>query len=154
MELLGHSEFFPVASPTLLSDRGRALSPSEISEFTLLHEYSTETWSRWFTSNGADFPPDLRSVTFDGAHLSLQAARAGYGIAMGDTVTVKSDLDSGTLMRLSPIAVPAAHPYYMIVSPQKTSHPVAAALQAWLVDCFNRATVLSPAHEGSGNAYP
>jgi len=112
------------------------ITPEQIASYILLHEYSTETWSRWFATVG--YPGLLsRGITFDGAHLSLQAARAGYGVAMGDMPTVNSDLQSGRLIRLSPVAVPAAYPYYVLTAPKGLTRPAVKALEDWLIARFS-----------------
>jgi len=131
--LLGQSEFYPVASPRLIDDRWGLPTPEKIAQSTLLHECTNETWMRWFASVGLTDASAGRGVTFDGAHLSLEAARAGYGIAMADTITVKRDLEERKLIRVSPVAVPAAYPYYLIISPQMMTHPAVQALEAWLI---------------------
>jgi LysR family transcriptional regulator, glycine cleavage system transcriptional activator len=133
--LLGHSDFFPVASPALTEKSRGTVTPEEMASYTLLHEYSTETWSRWFATVGYSGLLS-RGITFDGAHLSLQAARAGYGVAMGDTPTVNMDLQSGRLIRLSAAAVPAAYPYYLLTAPARLTRPVVKALEDWLIARF------------------
>jgi DNA-binding transcriptional LysR family regulator len=130
--LLGHSEFFPVGSPKLVGSKRKNFSAGAITQFTLLHEYSSETWSRWFVSMGSNLP-DSRGVTFDGAHLTLQAARFGAGVAMGDLPTVRNDLEQGHLLRLSDVSVPAAHPYYLVTSPETANRPDIKALEDWLI---------------------
>jgi len=133
--LLGQSSFFPVCSPKLLRHEAIAC-PADILRHTLLHEHSDETWSRWFTTAGVDNVEASRRIYFDGAHLSLQAARAGYGIAMGDPPTVADDLRAGTLVRLLDISVPAAYPYYLLAERQSQQGPAAGALEAWLLAEF------------------
>ncbi len=134
--LLGHCEFFPVCSPRLLSPQTHPRDPAEILRFNLLHEYTSETWLRWFAAAGVPDPDLHRSIFFDSAHLSLQAARSGYGVAMGDTHTVAVDLKEGRLVRLFSTAVPAMHPYYLVTPPLERMKPIIQALEFWIVDCF------------------
>lgn len=134
--LLGQSEFFPVCSPQLLEVSGPIARPADIARHTLLHEYNDETWSRWFAMAGIDDVAVARRIYFDGAHLSLQAARAGYGIAMGDPATVRDDLRRGTLVRLFDTAVPAAYPYYLIAARRSEQTAAARALEEWLLAEF------------------
>ncbi len=134
--LLGHSEFFPVCSPRLVSDPRSIRDPSDLLGFNLLHEHSDETWSRWFIAAGVDDIGVSRGIFFDSAHLSLQAARAGYGVAMGDTPTVYGDLKEGRLIRLFAEAVPAIHPYYVITPALERMKPAAQTLEAWIIERF------------------
>ncbi|MGE0006664.1 MAG: LysR substrate-binding domain-containing protein [Parvibaculaceae bacterium] len=133
---LGHAEFFPVCSPALRRRRPPLRQPCDIAGHTLLHEYTDEAWSRWLAASRLPGLKPARNVYFDGAHLSLEAARAGYGIALGDTATVRGDLADGRLVRLFERTVPAAFPYYL-VAPPESEHPAAArALEKWLIDEF------------------
>lgn len=132
---LGHAEFFPVCSPTLKRLLGM---PKDLLEQTLLHEYSDEAWSRWFAAAGLAPTGSIRGVYFDSAHLSLEAARAGYGVAMGDLATVRNDLASRRLVRPFRLSVPAAFPYYLIAPPETEQAPAARALEEWLIAEFNK----------------
>ncbi|HEY6629852.1 MAG TPA: LysR substrate-binding domain-containing protein [Rhizobiaceae bacterium] len=134
--LLGLTEFFPVCSPELVGRTRPIREPQDIMNYTLLHEYSDETWSRWFAVTGVADVKIARRVYFDGANLSLQAARAGYGIAMGDMATVKSDLADGRLVRLFDESVPAAFPYYLIAAPRSEQSAAARAMEEWLIETF------------------
>ena len=132
---LGHAEFFPVCSPTL---KRRLGMPKDLLEQTLLHEYSDEAWSRWFAAAGLAPTGSIRGVYFDSAHLSLEAARAGYGVAMGDIATVRDDLANKRLIRPFRLSVPAAFPYYLIAPPETEQAPAARALEEWLIAEFNK----------------
>lgn len=134
--LLGQSDYFPVCSPILIQEVGPIAKPEQILDQTLLHEYSDATWLRWFAVAGLSDAKVARRVYFDGAHLSLQAARAGYGIAMGDPATVRNDLVNGTLVRLFTETVPAAFPYYLIAAPLTQQSAAARALESWILERF------------------
>jgi DNA-binding transcriptional LysR family regulator len=134
--LLGHSQFFPVARPGLVKTMRSALRAADLLRHTLLHEYTDETWSRWFAAAGLPDVDTARGLFFDGAHLTLQAAREGCGIAMGDTPTVVQDLAGERLVRLSPLSVPAAFPYYLISAPERDASPAVAALERWIIERF------------------
>jgi DNA-binding transcriptional LysR family regulator len=130
---LGQSDFFPVCSPRI-SDA--LAQPHNLFGSTLLHDYSDETWARWLLEAGADSLEDCRNIFFDSAHLSLEAARAGFGVAMGDRPTVQRDLREGRLVRLFDHSVPAIHPYYITTPPTEHMKPAARALEAWIVERF------------------
>lgn len=133
---LGHAEFFPVCSPALRRKKPALKRPQDLLKYTLLHEYNDEAWSRWLAAVGLAGQKSARSVYFDGAHLSLEAARAGYGIAMGDIATVRDDLARKRLVRLFQQTVPAAFPYYLVAPPETAQPPAARALEEWLIAEF------------------
>jgi DNA-binding transcriptional LysR family regulator len=137
--LLGQSEFFPVCSPSLPLAGNRYPEPREMLNFTMIHEFNTDTWSRWLLASGIEPYSGSRSIYFDGAHLTLQAARSGGGIAMGDLPTVASDLREGRLVRLSDVTVPASHPYYVTTPPADRLKPAAKALEELVLSRFAEA---------------
>ena len=133
---LGHAEFFPVCSPALKKRKPSIKRPPDLLKYTLLHEYNDEAWSRWLAAVGVAGLKSARSAYFDGAHLSLEAARAGYGIAMGDMATVRDDLVKKRLVRLFAQTVPAAFPYYLVAPPEAEQPPALRALEEWLIAEF------------------
>lgn len=133
---LGHAEFFPVCSPALKRRKPGLKKPHDLLGHTLLHEYTDEAWSRWFAAAGLSATGSVRGVYFDSAHLSLEAARTGYGVAMGDLATVRDDLACRRLVRPFRLSVPAAYPYYLIAPPETEQAPAARALEEWLIAEF------------------
>jgi LysR family glycine cleavage system transcriptional activator len=130
---LGQSEFFPVCSPRIMAGLSK---PQNLAGLTLLHEYSEETWSRWLLETGFDDIENRRDIYFDSAHLALEAARAGFGVAMGDRPTILRDLSEGRLIRLFDHSIPAIHPYYIVTPPLERMTPAAKALEAWIIEQF------------------
>lgn len=135
--LLGHPEFFPVCSPQLLESQSAMQDASDLLSHTLLHEHSEQTWTRWFAAAGIENPKPNRNVMFDSAHLSLQASRAGHGIALADKAVVKNDLDRGRLIRLFELSIPASHPYYILTSPLDHCKPATIALETWVLEQYS-----------------
>lgn len=136
--LLGQAEFFPVCSPRLPIAHQKNVRPKDLLEHTILHEHNTDTWTRWFITCGIVPSNLMRGIYFDGAHLTLQAARASAGIAMGDMPTVGADLREGRLVRLTNYAVPVSHPYYITTPPMDRLKPAAKAFESFLLERFNK----------------
>ncbi|MEG6509197.1 LysR substrate-binding domain-containing protein [Methyloligella sp. 2.7D] len=136
--LLGQTSFFPVCSPSLPIAGNRYPDPRDMLNYTLIHEYNTDTWSRWYMACGVEPFAGTRRIYFDGAHLTLHAARAGTGIAMADLPTVAADLKEGRLVRLSDLTVPATHPYYITTPPLGRLKPAAKALEDLAVRRFRQ----------------
>ncbi|SFV35016.1 LysR substrate-binding domain-containing protein [Hyphomicrobium facile] len=136
--LLGQSDFFPVCSPRLSIAHQKNVRPKDLLEYTIIHEHNTDTWTRWFISCGVAIPSLMRGIYFDGAHLTIQAARAGAGIAMGDMLTVGTDLREGRLVRLTNQTVPMAHPYYVTTPPIERLKPAAKAFEAFILEHYRK----------------
>jgi len=60
-------------------------------------------------------------------HLSLTAARQGYGVALGNPFEVQEDLRQGGLVRLLQWTVPESQNYYLL-----TNQPERQSLRARL----------------------
>lgn len=136
--LLGQPAVFPVCSPRLPVAHQKNVRPKDLLEHTIIHDHNTDMWLRWFITSGVVPSNLMRSIYFDGAHLTLQAARAGAGIAMGDIPTVGADLREGRLVRLTDQTVPIAHPYYVTTPPVERLKPAAKAFEAFILERFKK----------------
>ena len=133
---LGHPAYFPVCSPTLIGQESAVRHASDLLNFNLLHAYDKGAWSRWFAGAGVLDARPRQEVVFDTPGLSMQAARAGYGVALSDAVWVRNDLASGALIRLSDFSIATIEPYHIITPPADLLKPTARMLEQWLVDRY------------------
>lgn len=84
----------PVCAPALLR-QGRL----ELSAQRLLHTASRPSaWAHWRAAGKHDGGGQGDSQTFEHFYLSLQAACAGLGVAIGSVFMAREDLDSGRLV--------------------------------------------------------
>ena len=95
-------EVFPICSPAYVERSGSPTRLEELRHHTLLlHQtlpaYELE-WDTWLARFGYTLPPRVRTLTFDSYSLMLQAAVAGYGVAMGWRRTAQSMLDNAMLV--------------------------------------------------------
>lgn len=128
-------EVFPICAPSLIKERALPLSVSELGAFQLLvHRVDPQEWMEWhdwFAAAGAT-APRTRFVTFDSFPLTLQAAIAGRGVALGWGRTVGNLIAEGKLVR--PCAESVLRPADISVfqgsrrGPRKDVH----ALREWL----------------------
>lgn len=73
-------------------------------------------WRNWGEVVGIRWDSDDPSIRFSHAHLALQAAVEGVGIAMARRVLAADDLASGRLLRIAPTcpSVAARFAYYFV----------------------------------------
>jgi LysR family glycine cleavage system transcriptional activator len=95
-------EVFPICSPRYVERCGSPTRLDELRNHTLLfHQtlpaYELE-WDTWLARFGYTLPTGVRKLNFDSYSLMLQAAVAGYGVAMGWRRTAQSMLDNGMLL--------------------------------------------------------
>ncbi|MEM6407718.1 MAG: LysR substrate-binding domain-containing protein, partial [Pseudomonadota bacterium] len=125
--------FFPVAAPKLIA-KSAPLSLSELLSYPILHLDSRTDWSKWSADACGDAQV-LPGIVFQDMQIMSAAARAGQGIALGDQLTNREDLQSGALMRAHGHTWEAPYAYYLIeggTPPSKAK----SAFTDWLVAQF------------------
>jgi LysR family transcriptional regulator, glycine cleavage system transcriptional activator len=130
-EVLVRPRVFPVASPAYLARYPAITSLAELATIALIHEESTEQWERWFGLAGITDLPALRGQRLWHAHLAIEAARLGQGVALANDVLVEGDLRSGALVEVIPSSV-YMETYQLVALKERWDDPAIAALRDWL----------------------
>jgi DNA-binding transcriptional LysR family regulator len=73
----------------------------------------------------------LRGQRLWHAHLAIEAARLGQGVALANDVLVEDDLRSGALVEVIPSAV-YMETYQLVALKERWDDPAIAALRDWL----------------------
>lgn len=133
----------PVASPVLL-ERVPLREPADLAAHVLLHDEVLRDhpgrvgWRRWLEAAGArDVDPD-RGPRFSHAHMALEAAVAGQGVALGRTTLVSRDLSEGRLVRPLSLELESGLAYWLLTPRGVTPPSPVRALAAWLEDEIER----------------
>ena len=104
-DLLMPEDFFPVCSPELLSRGPPLREPADLAHHALLHDRSDRClpgqldWARWLTAMGMANIDAQRGPQFSYAHMALEAAAAGQGVALANSAFLGADLATGRLVR-------------------------------------------------------
>ena len=116
---LVHDEVLPVCSPGFWNSH--ANSKPEFADFpesAFIHTHwgpsyaSHPTWSDWFNHAGISLRRDPSLGRRVGlSSLAISAARSGLGIALGQRVLARPDLEAGRLIALSSVALSLGHSY-------------------------------------------
>ncbi|HTD03589.1 LysR substrate-binding domain-containing protein [Undibacterium sp.] len=122
----------PLASRGYL-ERKPITRPEDLCDASLLHlESRLDAWSRWLTQAGVAPPNKLGGHVYQHFFLSLQAASANLGVAMGSLELLEDDLDSGRLIQLFPDIVLKDVGFHMMFrSPAGAGSPL-ATFTNWL----------------------
>ncbi|MCL1059000.1 LysR substrate-binding domain-containing protein [Shewanella gelidimarina] len=135
-------EFFPVCSPALL----QADKPLNLSAQRLLHDdQDGKTWATWLGAHAPHILNTPQHLNFAHAGLSLEAAIAGYGVAIGDNLTATADLNAGKLVRPFIESVPSLGNYYLVAEKRKRSDAKLNTFIDWLQNQINSKFNHSPA---------
>ncbi len=136
-ELLMSDSVFPVCSPALIAGGRLPERPQGLLDHVLLHDSRTDDdgggggWHDWFKSAGLRLQ-HLDGPRFSNAHLTVEAAIGGLGIALGRATLVSDDLAAGRLLRPLRHAAPTIFSYYLVRPPEDAVSPRRAAFIAWL----------------------
>ncbi|WP_204985685.1 LysR substrate-binding domain-containing protein [Microvirga pakistanensis] len=118
----------PVVSPALLQTCLDGRSPLSL---PLIHSATRlDAWERWCRENGKS-AGSRESRTFEHFYLSIQAAVAGLGIAIGPYPLVIDEIRAGRLV--APFGfTPNGHQYVLLTKKDLVQEPRATMLLEWL----------------------
>lgn len=136
-----------VCSPALLP-QGRPFERLEqIFGLTLLHleeESATAgrwfTWESWLEALGAELRPGAAGLSFNTFPLTLQAAIAGQGVALGWRPLIDAALASGQLLQAVAETARSPRGYQLLVRAESRNRPEVAAFLGWLREEAERKT--------------
>nr|WP_218884365.1 LysR substrate-binding domain-containing protein [Burkholderia guangdongensis] len=131
VQLICHPTLFPVVSPALMNGPGAIREVRDLAGRTLFCEHAG-SWMRWLAQASADKLDDIRILEIGNAHIGIEAALHGQGVALGDSFSVRDDLIDGTLIRPFDVTVPARHAYYQIARPELVESPLVSAFSHWM----------------------
>jgi LysR family transcriptional regulator, glycine cleavage system transcriptional activator len=127
-------EVFPVCSPEYLHEFGPFdgfASRADVARARLIRS-PLEPWRTWFQFCAIDLPEPREGAQFNDIGLMLDAAVAGFGVALTRSRLGLAWLDSGRLIRLSPRAVRSPHHHFLCWKPGTLERWECAAFVEWL----------------------
>lgn len=129
----------PVASPAFIRGHGLRRA-ADLPKVPLLHDDSMRRvgrstgWPMWVRAAKIRSVDVSRGMHFDDGHLVLQAAVAGYGVALGRLTYALEELDAGRLkIPFGPALAPDLK-YYLLVPQARSEEPTIDAFRTWLVE--------------------
>jgi len=114
-EHLVDASYTPLISPALLASGRQLRRPTDLLNYTLLHDDNRHAWSAWFKAAGVANPATDRGPMFPDGALGIQAAILGHGVVLGDVVVNSQDLRSGRLVK--PFDTMVRYGAYWLVAP-------------------------------------
>ncbi len=125
---------FPVCSPEYLHEFGPfdGFDRAESVARARLIRSPLEPWQTWFRACGIDLPEPREGSQFNDVGLMLDAAVAGFGVALTRSRLGVAWVESGRLIRLSPQAVASPHHHFVCWKPGVLERWECAAFVDWL----------------------
>lgn len=93
--------WIPVASPARVAVLGEVRSPADLLRAPLLHEENDSDWRTWFKEHGVAADAPLAGPRLWQAHLTLDAARCGQGVALTNRFLLGDDREQNRLVVLA-----------------------------------------------------
>src|ERR1700751_3848070 len=126
----------PVCSSSLLEKYPGLSGLKLIASADLIHMTSVSgDWAEWFRIVGAPLPANVRAgLRVDTANMALEAARRGYGIALGRSPLVDAEIQSGQLVRLFDKSVPSGWSYWLVTMDADFQSQDVKVFRQWLLD--------------------
>ncbi|MBB1599836.1 LysR substrate-binding domain-containing protein [Variovorax sp. UMC13] len=124
----------PVCSPEYLHETGplEGFDSDEIVARAHLIPSPLEPWHTWFRACGIGLPEPRTGTQFNDLGLVLDAAVAGFGVALMRLKLGQAWLDSGRLVRLSRESVRSPNDYFLCWKPGTLERWECAAFVDWL----------------------
>lgn len=141
VEKLFGEEMFPVCAPDYVATRSRPLrGPADLEAHDLVHDDiwplgdTTPGWRAWLDRAGAPEISSQRGRRFSQSNMSLQAAIAGMGVALGRSPLVVDDLAEHRLVRPFGPSFPTGYAYYFVCPERALELEKVRAFRGWLME--------------------
>jgi DNA-binding transcriptional LysR family regulator len=122
----------PVCSPRFLAENP-VREPADLLDLPLFHMASRPgAWNHWFASQGLQAPAGS-GMGFEQFSNVAQAAMAGLGVALMPVFLIRSELDSGQLVKAYPAEIRSTSAYYLVSPLAKRNYPPVRAFRDWLL---------------------
>ncbi|NMH58799.1 transcriptional regulator GcvA [Alteromonas ponticola] len=129
-----HTEFLtPLCSPLLFSGPKPLNQLSDLKHHVLLHDSSRAAWKDWLKHVGVHGVNVNQGPVFSHSMLVLQAAALGQGIALGNTVLARPELDAGRLVIPFEEKVESRDAFYLVCDQAQAELGKIAAFRSWVL---------------------
>jgi LysR family glycine cleavage system transcriptional activator len=122
---------FPVCSPMLMNGPHPIRAVRDLRHHLLLCEDDGTEWARWVLGASGSLA-EFRSTQLGNAHIAIEGAIFGQGVALGDNILAKDDLAEGRLVRLFETTIPAEHAYHVVCRHELAETPLVGGFIQWL----------------------
>ena len=131
-DLLFRQSIVAIASPELIAGKTLPLTERAIGELPLLHD-THNLWPDFLRQSGiAVGARKRRNLHFSQTGLSLEAARAGQGVALASRFLVAGDLDAGSLVQVTAGNYRGTEDFYLLAR-RESQPPAVVVVREWLM---------------------
>jgi LysR family glycine cleavage system transcriptional activator len=129
---------FPVCSPRLQKGAHALRQPTDLKHHVLLHDSAVlqdsdaPHWGNWLKAAGVTEIAVDRGSAYSDTALTLQAAIAGNGVALGRRSLVADDIKAGHLVRPFGPELRTRFSWYLVCTPANAGQRKIRAFREWL----------------------
>lgn len=134
-QLVMRPRVFPVASPAFIDRFAVDGGLTDLATLPLVHEESTEQWERWMEAAGIAFKGPLKGMRLWHAHLAIEAARLGQGVALANEALAADDIAAGALVEIGRSDIRLGG-YYLVAAARRWQDADISAVRDWLTDVY------------------
>jgi len=132
--VLSDVSIFPVCSPTLINGTTGLRRPGDLRHHTLLNDDDGWGWRDWLIKANITGIDPAMGPQFSDFNQVIAAARSGLGVALGDSVTLRDDLERGTLVKPFTVSVKTDVAYHLITPTNDDGLPqTSQAFVTWIL---------------------
>ncbi|MFS1704717.1 transcriptional regulator GcvA [Aestuariibacter sp. GS-14] len=129
-----HTEFLtPLCSPSLFQGSKPLNSLADLKHHVLLHDSSRAMWKMWLKHFHVFGVNVNQGPVFSHSMMVMQAAALGQGIALGNSVLAKPELDAGRLIMPFEEKLESRDAYYMVCHEGQADMGKIAAFRSWVM---------------------
>lgn len=130
-QVLAHPRMFPVANPKWAESLPANLSVEALLDLPLIHEENQSQWHNWLRAAGVTVPFELKGPKLWHAHVAIEAARRGLGIALANDLIAAEGLASGELVEITRTDIRLAS-YVFATRADQWNRSAVVQLRQWL----------------------
>lgn len=129
-----------VASPAFLAAYPAIRTSADLLHSSLLHEEDFEHWRAWFVAHGVAPPDQLTGMRLWHAHLTVDAACQGRGVALANRFLAVDEIAAGRLVEIGgadgPFPPVSLGTYLFVARTDRWSNPAVAQFRRWLIEAI------------------
>ena len=130
-----HTEYMvPLCSPMLLNSSIPMSTPADLQKHVLLHDMTRRNWKTWMKTAGVRDIKVNQGPIFSHSSMVLQAAVHGQGVALGNSVLAKPDIDAGRLVIPFSHYLESKNAFYLVFRESQSELGKIVSFKDWMLD--------------------
>ncbi|MBU2971255.1 MULTISPECIES: transcriptional regulator GcvA [unclassified Pseudoalteromonas] len=130
-----HTEYMvPLCSPMLLNSSIPMNTPADLQKHVLLHDMTRRNWKTWMKTAGVRDIKVNQGPIFSHSSMVLQAAVHGQGVALGNSVLAKPDIDAGRLVIPFSHYLESKNAFYLVFRESQSELGKIVSFKDWMLD--------------------